>query len=191
MARYAPDHKAKTRAHLVETARAEFRERGFDAASIETLMRAAGLTRGGFYAHFESKEALVREVLEIESGLTHRLHEAAQSGEAVSEATRAFEDYLDPAQRAGLVQCPLVAHPMDARRGGSDRAAIYTDQIRSLINALEQVTDGNENEAPLLAAMAVGAAILGAVVTDNTLAAQLEQAVSQELRRRLETGDDA
>lgn len=191
MTRYAPDHKAKTRAHIIETARAEFRKRGFDVASIETLMRAAGLTRGGFYAHFESKEALVREILAIDAGLTEQLRQAAHGEDPGAEAATAFDDYLDPEQREGLVHCPMVAHPMDAKRGGSDRAALYTRQISSLTRALEEILGRNDDEPAVMVAMAVGAAVLGSVIADDSLAGRIEHAVRKELRQRLGASDAA
>src|SRR5262245_27189077 len=55
---YAAHHKDKTRARIVDSARGLFNRRGFDAVSIDEVMKAAGLTRGGFYHHFSNKESL-------------------------------------------------------------------------------------------------------------------------------------
>ena len=59
--RYDPQHKRRTRQRILESAARLFTARGFDAVSIEDVMRDCGLTRGGFYAHFASKAALYRE----------------------------------------------------------------------------------------------------------------------------------
>ncbi len=185
MTRYPAGHKDKTREHLLQTARTVFRERGFDAASIDTLMKAAGLTRGGFYAHFKSKEALVAEVLAVPSGLTERLGtEVTHDDEGRQSAADIFADYLDPAQRDDRIYCPMVAHPMDARRGGPDRAALYGDQIASLIDAVSQVVDDDET-ATLTAVLAVGAAIVSASVADDALARRVESTALKEIQRRL------
>jgi TetR/AcrR family transcriptional repressor of nem operon len=61
--RYSPEHKQSTRARILEAAQSLFRKQGFDGASVERVMKAAGLTVGGFYAHFSSKEALLVESL--------------------------------------------------------------------------------------------------------------------------------
>src|SRR5262245_51285748 len=55
---YATDHKEKTRARIVDSARVLFNRHGFEAVSIDDVMKGAGLTRGGFYSHFTSKESL-------------------------------------------------------------------------------------------------------------------------------------
>jgi AcrR family transcriptional regulator len=59
--RYRPGHKSRTRERILATARKLFETRGFAEISIEDVMRACGLTRGGFYAHFSSKAELYRE----------------------------------------------------------------------------------------------------------------------------------
>jgi TetR/AcrR family transcriptional repressor of nem operon len=61
--RYGPEHKPSTRARILAAAESLFRKQGFEGASVERVMRAAGLTVGGFYAHFASKEALLMESL--------------------------------------------------------------------------------------------------------------------------------
>ena len=59
-----PDqHKAKTRERIIKAAAAAFRRRGIGQTNIADIMREAGLTHGGFYAHFESKDALIAEAL--------------------------------------------------------------------------------------------------------------------------------
>lgn len=55
---YTAEHKERTRARIVESARKLFNRHGFEQVSIETIMSEAGLTRGGFYNHFDSKDEL-------------------------------------------------------------------------------------------------------------------------------------
>ena len=62
--RYAADQKAKTRARIVAAAGRVFRREGYHAAGVDKVMAEAGLTAGGFYAHFDSKQALLAEALE-------------------------------------------------------------------------------------------------------------------------------
>ena len=61
--RYPPEHRDHTRARIVSAASRLFRRRGFAGVSVEKVMRAAGLTVGGFYLHFGSKQRLVTESL--------------------------------------------------------------------------------------------------------------------------------
>jgi len=56
---YSPDHKKGTRQRIVKAAAHVFNKRGFSEATIEEIMTAAGLTHGGFYRHFHSKDELM------------------------------------------------------------------------------------------------------------------------------------
>src|SRR5262245_21351607 len=58
------DHKARTRERIVRAAAAAFRARGVGEVGVHDLMARAGLTHGGFYAHFDSKDALVAAALD-------------------------------------------------------------------------------------------------------------------------------
>src|SRR6185436_7342250 len=99
---WTEEHKSETRERILEAAAAAFRARGVDAVGVGDVMGRAGLTHGGFYAHFSSKEQLVAEALGHASGQTTRKFDrTAASGGA--DALRAVIDgYLDPAH---------VAHP--------------------------------------------------------------------------------
>jgi AcrR family transcriptional regulator len=60
---YVPEHKAETRIRILESARRLFNRNGLSAISIDEIMAGAGLTRGGFYSYFDSKEELVAEAI--------------------------------------------------------------------------------------------------------------------------------
>lgn len=184
MSRYTVEHKANTRAHIVATARNEFRANGFDRASIDKLMAAAGLTRGGFYAHFDSKEDLVREVLQIEPGLLTSLRTAATSADPQAAGAAAVDKYLDPAADDQL-QCPLVAHPMDVVRGGNAQSAIYTDQVSGVVSAFDDIIGPESaDEAIVATILAVGSAVLGTATKGHPLSKRF-QAVGAESVREL------
>ena len=59
MVRYSSDHKEKTHAAIIEAAAERIRSGGFDALGVASIMAEAGLTHGGFYAHFRSRDALL------------------------------------------------------------------------------------------------------------------------------------
>jgi len=61
--RYAAGHREQTRARILRAAGKVFRRQGYHAAGVDKVMEEAGLTAGGFYAHFASKEALLAETL--------------------------------------------------------------------------------------------------------------------------------
>lgn len=79
--RYSKDHKEETRRRVLEVAGARFRKEGLDGVGVATLMGDAGLTHGGFYSHFASKEDLIAEV--VEAGMSdtfERITNAAREG---------------------------------------------------------------------------------------------------------------
>ena len=61
--RYPREHKAETHSKIVKAAARLFRERGYDGVGVDAIMNEVGLTAGGFYAHFGSKEALFAEAI--------------------------------------------------------------------------------------------------------------------------------
>lgn len=61
--RYLTGHKDSTRAHILQSAASQLRAKGLEAARLADIMQAAGMTNGGFYKHFESKESLVGEAV--------------------------------------------------------------------------------------------------------------------------------
>ena len=179
MARYPKEHKAETRARILETARQEFRANGFEQASIDSLMGAAGLTRGGFYAHFASKEDLVREVLRIDAGFVKALEGAVGVEDSAGAAVRAVGTYLDPEEPESLLQCPLVAHAMDARRGGSDRTELYAAQVERVLEAFEGLGPGDQHSrdgAAIATILTVGTAMLTAAVGESEIRDRLRDA---------------
>lgn len=119
--RYAPDHKPESRRRIVHAAATHFRRDGINGVGVVPLMKAAGLTHGAFYSHFESKEALVEAVLEEGVNETfERLSQAAQRGGLAA----VVETYLSPAHRDNPeIGCPaatlgieLARHPPESRR---------------------------------------------------------------------------
>src|SRR5262245_12010147 len=93
--RYSPEHKAKNREKILSMAARSFRERGDDSSGIGTVMKKAGLTKGGFYRHFESKDDLfVEAVARAFEEMGRDMLEVAKSAPE-SQALRAIiEHYL-------------------------------------------------------------------------------------------------
>ncbi|MEA2000639.1 MAG: TetR/AcrR family transcriptional regulator [Actinomycetota bacterium] len=181
--RYSTEHKEQSRIRIIEAARQLFRRRGFDGASIDQVMNQAGLTRGAFYAHFESKDDLIAQVLNIEAGLVGNLHRATSTSEPRTAALDQLAHYLDPVQRHdNATGCPLVAHPVDAIRGDNTRKEGYTRSLRALVESVEAILggtgsldDGAHDDAIVISVLTVGAALLSAASADDQLADQIEK----------------
>ncbi|MCX8255559.1 Transcriptional regulator, TetR family [Beijerinckiaceae bacterium RH AL1] len=122
MARYAKGHKGETRARIIELASKRFRKEGIDGVGVATLMADAGLTNGGFYAHFASKEELIKEA--VLHGLGKLPGEATWEGEP--DLPQLIRDYLSTKHRTDAASgCAMAALSGDlARRPAESRQAI-------------------------------------------------------------------
>lgn len=165
MSRYPSGRKPATRAAIVGAAERLIKERGPQAASVEAVMREAGLTVGGFYAHFASKEALVDEALA--AGL-ERSFGALVAGceEAAPEAfARTLVDrYLAQARTPALAAaCPLTLLLPEVARGDDARRRAFAQRTAQLVAQVEGRLPAVEGMAPRDVALALFATLAGAV----------------------------
>ncbi len=117
------EQAARNRENVVEVASRLFRAHGVDGVGIGEVMRACGLTHGGFYNQFESKEALAAEACgaALARSATRWRDLVAGAGEGKA-ATTIADDYLSPRNRdAAETGCALIALGPDAARRRSGR----------------------------------------------------------------------
>ncbi len=188
-------HKARTRARIVASAGRVFRQRGFAGAGIADVMRDAGLTHGGFYAHFRSKEALFAEVIAADHGLIRQLAARPVSRPpAWRRATRALlADYLDPDHLEVVgAGCTFAALASDAARLGGPIRTAYEGAFETLVGELLR-HPGQTPHAALAAAderrraraTAIAATAIGAVIVARGLTAPLRDLVLDATRARV------
>ncbi|MEC9367371.1 MAG: TetR/AcrR family transcriptional regulator [Pseudomonadota bacterium] len=190
---YTAEHKARTRERIVQSARRLFNTRGFSAVSIDEIMAEAGLTRGGFYNHFRTKEDLLAEaVTEI-----LRLHPGKDWGDEPVDmaepdkrklASCIVNAYLSKAHLMETENaCSLVAYVSDAALGGNVVKRAYQQVFEHMLGCLQQgtvsgVASQREN-ALAVVALCVGGMVLARAVADETLADEIrETAKSAALR---------
>jgi TetR/AcrR family transcriptional regulator, transcriptional repressor for nem operon len=93
--RYQPEHKAETHQKIVKDASRRVRTEGMTGAAVSAVMRDAGLTHGGFYKHFESKDALLMESLsEAFREIADRLAQAAEQSQPQTAWKAIVKTYL-------------------------------------------------------------------------------------------------
>lgn len=140
---YTPEHKQRTRARIVESARVLFNRRGFEQVSIDDVMKGAGLTRGGFYKHFASKDELYAAA--IQSFTT--CNPFAKHLESTPASRRSPRDlarllirmYLSDEVLADVDKhCPLIALPSDVSRAGLQPRASYTSLVESMAHVFRR-----------------------------------------------------
>jgi TetR/AcrR family transcriptional repressor of nem operon len=160
----------KNRAHIVATASALFRERGYDGVGVAELMAAAGFTHGGFYKHFGSKADLMAETAATTIS-------RAVAGSAGADLTEFFKSYVSRAHRdARDAGCTMAALCGDAARQSEDLKATFAAGIDSMITTLEREfatlsdVDQREARAKMIDAFAhaVGAVALSRACPDDS-----------------------
>lgn len=167
------DQMAQNRARILSEAGRLFREKGFAAVTVSEVMKAAGLTHGGFYGHFRSKDDLVAQAI---------LH-ASGSQEQTDDLATFIEAYLFMLHREqpGL-GCPMAALAGlmgdQAPEARSAMAARLSEQIAALAQAMPGEDPGSQRQKAIgsFAAMA-GAIILSRSIDDHELAKEILAAV--------------
>jgi TetR/AcrR family transcriptional repressor of nem operon len=189
--RVTREEAAKNRERIVATAARLFRENGFDGVGIDAIMESAGLTHGGFYRHFRSKNDLAAEAV------AHGLAAGAERQAAVPSMEALVSGYLSPEHRANRENgCVIAALGSDITRQGKEVRRALTASVRVGIDRLADLTNGSDTAArrrcaiAALAAM-VGALILARAVDDVALSDEILAAgrtVRGTAKRRTNTG---
>jgi TetR/AcrR family transcriptional repressor of nem operon len=194
--RRSREEAAATRARIVAVAARLFRARGIDATSVADVMSALGLTVGGFYRHFDSKDALVTEAIDAASRETtdrHVAKSAAREGGEEVELLSLLDRYLSHGHRQHPGQgCPVAALCSEIGHGSKKTKRAFTVAIERLLTTIDAATGrdrGADRESTLFAASAaVGAMVLARATHDQSLAEELLSAVRKGL---LETNEKA
>lgn len=191
MARYSREHKARSRAALVEAAAAAFRRHGYDGVGIDEICARAGLTRGAFYGHFRSKADLYQQVLAGNHDLVRRLSERRNRTESglAREAARIACDYLDPSNAKGVLGgCSLAALAMDTIRAKPVARAAYAGAVRDVAKEFARGIPGAEpDDERVLAAVAlcVGGLLVSNACGGDPIGERLAAAASDTVTRLL------
>jgi TetR/AcrR family transcriptional repressor of nem operon len=177
--RYAANHKLTTRSRIVQAASEVFREKGVAATGVDEVMRRAGLTHGGFYAHFRGKSALVAEACAsgFDAGRTNLARIAALPSRR--ERVRALVlSYLSPRHRDNPAGgCLVAALGFEAARASGPARQSYSAALQQhrarLAAALRLGVDERQN---VRLATALLGQLVGALILARSLADPLESA---------------
>jgi len=185
------EQTANYRRAVLEASSRLFRERGFKGVSVADLMGAAGLTHGGFYGHFDSKEALAAEAcaLAFGEGVDKWQRRVAGKPDAAAQRRAIIDGYLTPQSRNDPGRsCPTAALVNDVAREARDspvRAAYRagTESLLEILTATQQTGDAALDRRQALADLAtmVGAIVMSRATGGNALSDEILAAARDRL----------
>jgi len=185
--RVTREQAAANREKILEVAGALFRERGFDGIGVADIMKRAGLTHGGFYGHFASKDDLAAEITARvlgRSGWMERL-----TGTQRPSFSDLVRQYLSPRHRDDPGRgCLFAALGSDVVRQPRSVRRAFTEGLRLRVDALARLAPGRSAAArrqKSLATMAglVGALILSRAVDDPKFSDEILEAAATSIGR--------
>ncbi|WP_434386653.1 TetR/AcrR family transcriptional regulator [Melittangium boletus] len=188
---HSREDKAESHEHIVRVAAARFREAGVDGVGVAELMKEAGLTHGGFYRHFASREELVAEAVEraLSDGSARAL--SVLTGTARNPLAALVDAYLSAVHRDQLASsCAVTTLAGDVARSNERARAAYTRQVDTYLELLTKHITAGEPGARRTRAIAALATLVGAVsmaraVNDEKLSREILKSAAEELKARL------
>lgn len=182
---------AETRCRIIKAAAAQFRLNGIHATGIAEVMAAAGLTQGGFYRHFESKDQLVAEACAEAMSATVTMTE---TGPAKTEGKLGLEAILDnflsdSHRNNHLEGCPLVGLGIELARADEITRTIASKGFVELVEVIAKqyrrmTPEAARSRAVFMLSAMVGAVTMSRVVADPELSDMILQAARTQLAKK-------
>ena len=178
--RYGENHKERTRLRVLGEAAAAIRAKGAERVSVAEVMAAAGLTHGGFYAHFESKDDLIAQAITHMFDATYDRFLRVTEGREPAAAIASYVDfYLSPSHRLERANgCPIATLSGDLPNLSARARERFTDGTERVVAGLAKLAKklgAKDAEALAWSALAemAGALALSRTVADERAAAIL------------------
>lgn len=168
--RVSKDQAAENRARIIEVASQQFRQKGFDGIGVADLMKNAGLTHGGFYGHFASKDDLI--AVSCDDAMKRSAEKWSALAKKGSEEAHAaiISSYLAKSHSGGLANsCTMAMLAPDIARHGGDVQTNFTDGTKKLLEILASVTAGSTDKDKREKAIATMSGLVGAVVLSRAV----------------------
>jgi TetR/AcrR family transcriptional regulator, transcriptional repressor for nem operon len=164
--RYSREHKLETHARIVRKASVRLREKGAHGIGVADLMKEAGLTHGGFYAHFDSREALVIEAF------THAMDRSTEGWRKLAEKTPrekrlavVVNTYLTPLHRDDPGHgCAIPTLGAEIARESSKTRRVFAGRLERMIDMLAGQIPDVPRKAARKQAMSIIATMMGTLV---------------------------
>jgi TetR/AcrR family transcriptional regulator, transcriptional repressor for nem operon len=173
------EHKRQTRERILDAAAAAFREHGVAQVGIADIMRRAGLTHGGFYAHFASKDDLLAAAFAHASTQSNKMLETLDDGDAsTDQLLNAALAYLSSTHLAHPEHgCPVPSFGAELMRNSQKARATLTADIRKRLKRLNRLMP---EQAPMETKNRLAAGALACMVGGMILARGLNETEGSE-----------
>lgn len=180
---HSQEEKEKSHRQIVEIAAARMRESGTEGPGVAEIMKAAGLTHGGFYKHFDSRDDLVAEA--VDAAIEQGQSDLSRAVEGAADPLAAFlEEYVSEKHRDNPgAGCTVVALGADAARADPRVRASYGAQVEKYIARMEDLLGGGEDARPK--AIAAVTSMVGAVLISRAID---DEALSEEILGEVRAG---
>jgi len=181
--------KADTHARIVNIASRKLREEGLAGVGVADVMEEAGLTVGGFYKHFASREDLIREALDDACGAWQARAAAAEAGGPPLSFKSLVDDALSTRHRDNPgMGCPVAAVAAEIARGDESTRALFSERLDRNIELLASLIHAKDKKTARAKAIATYAAMSGAVImarvaNDDAFSREILKAVADQLQR--------
>lgn len=181
--RYSREHKQETHARIVRKAAVRLREKGAHGVGVADLMKEAGLTHGGFYAHFDSRDALVIEAFgyAMDRSIEH-WRKLAEGTPPEKRLAAIVESYLTPAHRDDPGHgCAITSLGAEVARESPKTRRAFAAKVEQLIELMaDQITDvprkaARKQAAGILAGM-MGSLVLARIAGSGEFSDEILQA---------------
>jgi TetR/AcrR family transcriptional regulator, transcriptional repressor for nem operon len=185
---HSQSEKKNNHERIVRIAAKRLREKGLEAVAIADVMKEVGLTVGGFYKHFNSRDDLVVEALQAASGSWRRPGQQTASGGPSAKLAGLVDDYLSEKHRDRPGSgCLIAALAGDVARSNKRVRALATERIRSALELIAGLLPGKNKEsarkqAALIFSALVGALALSRAVSDESFSDEILQSVRELLK---------
>jgi TetR/AcrR family transcriptional repressor of nem operon len=178
--RYDKGHKETTRQRILETAASRFRKDGIEGVGVADVMAEAGLTVGGFYSHFESKEDLVREAMNVAStGSRMRFDKRIEEGGLESwirfYLSTGHRDHPEMGCSAAALGAELARHPESSRASFAENMKRVSDAIEAHLPKTIKPAERRKTAVGIFATC-IGALQMARTVPDPKVSEQILEA---------------
>jgi TetR/AcrR family transcriptional regulator, transcriptional repressor for nem operon len=188
MKRTAPSRKEVTHERIVDAAARAIRRSGYDGTAVADIMKDVGLTHGGFYAHFASREAMLAEAADRAGAeavaASASIAAAVPPEQALQTLLRAYlsREHVDNAEKG----CPVVALGSETPRQAPEVRRAATRRIKEMIDVVARQSPdwgqpGAHEKALVTVATMVGALLLARAVDERSLSDALRKAALKHL----------